>query len=143
MNPAETAIIVLLATLLFAILIGIIMYFCLDNKYRYFYTETDQGYDLLKLLNEKDKILSKEQFLTIRGADLRKMVDDRRKYYILNSAVAFELDSLRSDYMEVVAEYEELMQQKNSCQKAIDELVYNLPKKYQDAINYNWRQFKE
>lgn len=145
MSPIEISILILLGIVLSIILICIILYFCLDNnldnKYKYLYTETDQGYDLIKLLSEMDKILDREQFLTNRSADLRKMIDERRKYFIITNDVANELNSLRSDYMDVVTEYEELMQQKNKCQKDIDILIYKLPKKYKDALNYNWRQF--
>ena len=140
---AEIIIVIMLGIVVLLALFCITLYLYLCNKNKYFYTETNQGRDLIKLLSEMDKIVDREQFLTTRNADLRKMIDERRNYYVMNNAVAFELDSLRSDYMDIITEQEELKLQKDKCQKEIDTIIDGLPKKYKNILNYNWKQFKE
>lgn len=138
----EICIIVLIAVYVLLILTCAVGFCILSWRYKKFYETTEEGRKLYCALYTKDRLGSKHDWLVNRMSKLRDKIDECEHYFPDERYEKNVIHGMKIQYKEYSDELYRTKEAMADWGKRIDEMVATLPKKYNEILEYNWKNAK-
>ena len=114
----------------------------LSHRYKKFYETTEEGRELYCALYTKDRLGSKHDWLVNRMSELRDKINEFEAYFPEESHEKASIHEMKARYKEYSDELYRTKEAMADWGKRIDEMVAALPKKYDEILEYNWKNAK-
>ena len=138
----EICIIVLIAVCVLMILVGVVGFCVIAWRYKKFYETTEEGRKLYYALYTKDRLGSKHDWLVNRMSKLRDKIGELETYFPEESREKASIHAMKARYKEYSDELYRTKEAMKDWSERIDKMVAALPKKYDEILEYNWRNAK-
>ena len=135
-------IIVLISVYVLMIPVGLLGFYILTRRYKKFYETTEEGRNLYYALYTKDRLGSKHDWLVNRMSELRDKIDEFETYFPEESREKASVHEMKARYKEYSDELYRTKEAMKDWSERIDKMVAALPKKYDEILEYNWRNAK-
>ena len=142
MDWFEICIIVLCVVVVLMYLVCAVGFCVLTRRYKKFYETTEEGRELYCALYTKDRLGSKHDWLVNRMSELRDKINEFEAYFPEESHEKAFIHGMKALYKEYSDELYRTKEAMADWGKRIDEMVAALPKKYDEILEYNWRNAK-
>ena len=142
MNVFEICIIVLMVLFALVVIICVAGSYIITWRYKRFYETTEEGKKLYCALYTKDRLGSRHDWLVNRMSELRDKIDVLETYFPEESREKAFLNGMKIQYKEYSEELYRTKEAMKDWSERIDKMVAALPKKYDEILEYNWRNAK-
>ena len=142
MNVFEICIIILMVLFALVVIICVAGSYIITWRYKKFYETTEEGKKLYCALYTKDRLGSKHDWLVNRMSELRDKIDEFETYFPEESREKASVHEMKTRYKEYSDELYRTKEAMKDWSERIDKMVAALPKKYDEILEYNWRNAK-
>lgn len=138
----DICIIVLVAVIVSMYLACAVDFYITTWRYKKFYETTEEGRELYCALYTKDRLGSRHDWLVNRMSELRDKIDEFETYFPEESREKASIHEMKARYKEYSDELYRTKEAMKDWSERIDKMVAALPKKYDEILEYNWRNAK-
>lgn len=142
MDWFEICIIVLVAVIVSMYLACAVDFYITTWRYKKFYETTEEGRELYCALYTKDRLGSRHDWLVNRMSELRDKIGEFETYFPEESREKASVHEMKARYKEYSDELYRTKEAMKDWSERIDKMVAALPKKYDEILEYNWRNAK-
>ena len=142
MNVFEICIIILMVLFALVVIICVAGFYIITWRYKKFYETTEEGKKLYCALYTKDRLGSKHDWLVNQMRELRDKIDEFEAYFPEESHEKASIHGMKALYKEYSDELYYTKEAMKDWSERIDKMVAALPKKYDEILEYNWRNAK-
>lgn len=142
MDWFEICIIVLIASYVLMVLACVVDFYITAWSYKNFYENTEDGKKLYHARYMLDLLKLKRCDFVKNQIQLKDKIDEYIAYMPNDNENREILRGLKLQYKYNIEELKRINQRIEDSEKQIEKMIADLPKKYEEILEYNWRNAK-